>query len=63
MSDVAEKEAALRHVLSSLGSVVVAYSGGVDRAYLDAFGEGELRPVKAAPPPPSSHPLAALFAR
>jgi uncharacterized protein len=29
-----EKEAVLRRTLSSLGSVVVAYSGGVDSAYL-----------------------------
>jgi uncharacterized protein len=29
-----EKESALRETLSSLGSVVVAYSGGVDSAYL-----------------------------
>jgi uncharacterized protein len=31
---VAPKETALRDTLSSLGSVVVAYSGGVDSAYL-----------------------------
>src|SRR4029078_6313166 len=29
-----DKERALRETLSSLGSVVVAYSGGVDSAYL-----------------------------
>ena len=29
-----DKERALREALSSLGSVVVAYSGGVDSAYL-----------------------------
>ena len=33
------KEAALERTLSSLGSVVVAYSGGVDSAYL-AFVAG-----------------------
>lgn len=36
---------------------------GVDRRYLDAFGDAELHAAKAAPPAPSSHPLAALFAR
>lgn len=36
---------------------------GLDRAYLDAFGEGELRPAKAASPAPAAHPLAGLFSR
>jgi len=44
---VIEKESALRETLSALGSVVVAYSGGVDSAYLayvahDTLGERAL---------------------
>jgi len=34
MNDVRDKERALADALASLGSVVVAYSGGVDSAYL-----------------------------
>jgi uncharacterized protein len=34
VNDAATKERALEHLLSSLGSVIVAYSGGVDSAFL-----------------------------
>ena len=38
-----EKSQALRETLSSLGSVVVAYSGGVDSAYLACVAHATLR--------------------
>src|SRR3954454_9557416 len=38
-----EKERVLRETLSSLGSVVVAYSGGVDSAYLAWLAHDTLR--------------------
>jgi uncharacterized protein len=37
-----EKERALRDTLSSLGSVIIAYSGGVDSAYLAYVAHGTL---------------------
>ena len=40
-----QKERALRDTLSSLGSVVVAYSGGVDSAYLAYVAHRTLGPV------------------
>ena len=33
-TELAEKKASLEHTLAGLGSVLVAYSGGVDSAYL-----------------------------
>jgi hypothetical protein len=34
---------------------------GVDPRYREAFGDAELRALKAAPPPPAAHPLGTRF--
>lgn len=54
------KEDALRHTLSSLESVVVAYSGGVDSAYLayvahDTLGERAVAVTADSPSYPEHH--------
>src|SRR5688572_5678225 len=54
------KERLLRDILSSLGSVIVAYSGGVDSAYLawvahDTLGDRALAVTADSPSYPERH--------
>src|SRR4051812_42028637 len=60
-----EKERVLRETLSSLGSVIVAYSGGVDSAYLawlapDTLGPPPVAITAHSPSSPDQHRRMAL---
>jgi uncharacterized protein len=62
---MSEKERALRETLSSLGTVIVAYSGGVDSAYLawvanETLGDRALAVTADSPSYPERHRQMAL---
>jgi uncharacterized protein len=62
---MSQKERALRETLSSLGTVIVAYSGGVDSAYLawvahDTLGSRALAVTAESPSYPDQHRRMAL---
>src|SRR5437763_879213 len=60
MIEVMDKQTELQNVLASLGSVIVAYSGGVDSAYLAyvasrTLGERALAVTADSPSYPERH--------